>query len=158
VDDSGASGAPAVELLRAPTPATSSSCFCSGPPPDPQRGVATSPLRVHKRRAPSGVEEAAGVEQSVREPRGERRSGWAADPPGMREQGRLASFCSSRCSDCWSRYSSSIICKTRLQRGLQKLLETVLLASSQNKCNSKIRNLSHKECNFDKPTTKDNRL
>jgi hypothetical protein len=38
-------------------------------------------LRVCKRRTSSGVEEAAGVEQSMREPRGERRSGWAADPP-----------------------------------------------------------------------------
>jgi hypothetical protein len=89
-------------------------------------GDPTAGLRVRERRAPSGVEEAAGVEQSVREPRGERRSGWAADPPGMRERGRLASFCSSRCGDCWSRYSGSSICKTRLQHGLQKLLETVL--------------------------------
>jgi hypothetical protein len=51
--------------------------------------------------------------------------GLQTPPPRNARAGTTCLICSSRCGDCWSRYSGSNICKTRLQHGLQKLLETV---------------------------------
>jgi hypothetical protein len=106
----------------------SSSVGSSAPPDQARKLSRRRSLRAACPRArspacpPSGVVEVAGVEGVRESGGGERRSGWAEDPPGMRERGGLPHFavafaaaaraatlapasakpgCGTGCRDCW---------------------------------------------------------